>query len=34
MHKPYSDSPKQFGALITPISDMKTVARIAASDFH
>jgi predicted amidohydrolase YtcJ len=23
MHKPYSDSPKQFGALITPISDMK-----------
>jgi predicted amidohydrolase YtcJ len=35
MHKPYSDSPKQFGALITPISDMKTVAnRIAASDFQ
>jgi predicted amidohydrolase YtcJ len=34
MHKPYSDSPKQFGALIT-YSDMKTVAnRIAASDFQ
>jgi predicted amidohydrolase YtcJ len=33
MHKPYSDSPKQFGALITP--DMKRIAnRIAASDFQ
>lgn len=35
MHKPYSDSPEQFGALITPIPDMKMIAnRIAASDFQ
>jgi hypothetical protein len=35
MHKPYSDSPKQFGALITPIPDMKVIAnRIAASSFQ
>jgi hypothetical protein len=35
MHKPYSDSPKQYGALITPIPDMKMIAnRIAASSFQ
>jgi predicted amidohydrolase YtcJ len=35
MHKPYSDMPKRFGALLSPISDMKSVAKqIAASVFQ
>ena len=35
MHKPYSDSHTQLGALITPIADMKTIAnKIAASNFQ
>ncbi|TDE06074.1 amidohydrolase [Flavobacterium hiemivividum] len=35
LHKPYSDSPKQLGALVTPIPDMKMIAdRLAASSFQ
>ena len=35
MHKPYSDSPNQYGALLAPISGLKDVARqIAASNFQ
>jgi predicted amidohydrolase YtcJ len=35
LHKPYSDSHTQLGALITSIADMKTTARkIAASNFQ
>jgi predicted amidohydrolase YtcJ len=35
MHKPYSDSPNQYGALLAPISGLKDVARqIAASKFQ
>jgi predicted amidohydrolase YtcJ len=35
MHKPYADMPKQFGALLSPISDLKSIARqIAASPFQ
>jgi predicted amidohydrolase YtcJ len=35
MHKPYSDMPKQFGALLSPISDLKAIAKqIAASPFQ
>jgi predicted amidohydrolase YtcJ len=35
MHKPYSDKPDQYGALLAPISGLKDVARqIAASDFQ
>ncbi|MFE3870828.1 amidohydrolase [Flavobacterium sp. ZS1P70] len=35
MHKPYSDMPKQFGALLSPISELKSIARqIAASPFQ
>jgi predicted amidohydrolase YtcJ len=35
MHKPYSDMPKQFGALLFPISDLKSIAKqIAASPFQ
>jgi predicted amidohydrolase YtcJ len=33
MHKPYSDSPKQFGALIT-LFLIWVANRIAASDFQ
>ncbi|SDH34753.1 hypothetical protein SAMN04488062_106103 [Flavobacterium omnivorum] len=35
MHKPYSDKPDQYGALLAPISGLKDVARqIAASNFQ
>lgn len=35
LHQPYSDSPKQSGALITPIIDMKSIAgRLAKSSFQ
>lgn len=35
LHKPYSDMPKQFGALLSPISGLKSVAKqIAASPFQ
>ncbi|UOK41259.1 MULTISPECIES: amidohydrolase [Flavobacterium] len=35
LHKPYFDRPKQFGALLSPIEEMrKTAKRIAASDFQ
>jgi predicted amidohydrolase YtcJ len=35
MHKPYSDMPKQFGALLSPISELKSIAKqIAASPFQ
>ena len=35
MHKPYSDKPKQFGALLSPISELKSIAKqIAASPFQ
>jgi predicted amidohydrolase YtcJ len=35
LHKPYSDSPKQFGALLSPISDLKSIAQqIANSPFQ
>jgi predicted amidohydrolase YtcJ len=35
LHKPYSDSPKQFGALLSPISDLKFIAeQIANSPFQ
>jgi predicted amidohydrolase YtcJ len=35
LHKPYSDSHTQLGALITSIADMKTTAKkIAASNFQ
>jgi predicted amidohydrolase YtcJ len=35
MHKPYSDKPGQYGALLAPISGLKEVARqIAASKFQ
>lgn len=35
LHKEYSDMPKQFGALTTPIVSMKSMAnKIAASDFQ
>ena len=35
MHKPYSDMPGQYGALLTPIPELKEVARqIAASNFQ
>ncbi|MFV5699355.1 amidohydrolase [Flavobacterium sp. ZT3R17] len=35
LHKGYSDMPKQFGALLSPISDLKAIAKqIAASPFQ
>ena len=35
MHKPYSDMPGQYGALLAPIPELKEVARqIAASNFQ
>ncbi|MES2852506.1 MAG: amidohydrolase [Bacteroidota bacterium] len=35
MHKPYSDKPDQYGALLAPVTELKEVARqIAASDFQ
>ena len=35
LHKEYSDMPKQFGALLAPIADMKVIAnQIANSDFQ
>ncbi|MNS17802.1 N-substituted formamide deformylase precursor [compost metagenome] len=35
LHKAYSDMPKQFGALLSPISGLKSVAKqIAASPFQ
>jgi len=35
MHKPYSDSPKQFGALLSPVPQLKAVAQqIANSPFQ
>jgi hypothetical protein len=35
LHKAYSDMPKQFGALLSPISELKSVAKqIAASPFQ
>lgn len=35
LHKEYSDMPKQFGALLSPISDLKSIARkIAESPFQ
>ncbi|MBP2284448.1 putative amidohydrolase YtcJ [Flavobacterium sp. CG_23.5] len=35
MHKAYSDMPKQFGALLSPISNMKSIAKqIANSPFQ
>jgi len=35
MHKPYSDMPKQFGALLSSVSELKSVAKqIAASPFQ
>ena len=35
LHLPYSDKPKQFGALLSPISDIKNIAKqIANSDFQ
>lgn len=35
LHLPYSDKPKQFGALLSPINDIKKVARqIANSDYQ
>ncbi len=35
LHKAYSDSPKQFGALLSPISDLKSIAQqIAKSPFQ
>jgi len=35
LHKGYSDQPKQFGALLSPISDLKEIARqIAGSEFQ
>ena len=35
MHKPYSDMPSQYGALLAPIPELKEVARqIAASNFQ
>ncbi|PIF62088.1 MULTISPECIES: amidohydrolase [unclassified Flavobacterium] len=35
MHKPYSDKPDQYGALLAPVTELKEVARqIAVSDFQ
>jgi predicted amidohydrolase YtcJ len=35
LHKPYSDSPKQYGALLSPISNLKSIAQqIANSPFQ
>ncbi|MFV5702750.1 amidohydrolase [Flavobacterium sp. XS2P12] len=35
MHNPYSDMPGQYGALLSPVSELKEVARqIATSDFQ
>ena len=35
MHKPYSDKPDQYGALLAPVLELKAVAsQIAASDFQ
>lgn len=35
LHKPYSDRPKQFGALLSPIEEIrKTTKKIAGSDFQ
>ncbi|WP_442787637.1 amidohydrolase [Flavobacterium suncheonense] len=35
LHQPYSDKPKHFGALLSPIKDIRVIARqIADSDFQ
>ncbi|MFE3869092.1 amidohydrolase [Flavobacterium sp. LS2P90] len=35
MHKPYSDKPGQYGALLAPVTELKSVARqIATSNFQ
>jgi predicted amidohydrolase YtcJ len=35
LHKPYADSPKQYGALLSPISNLKSIAKqIANSPFQ
>ncbi|ESU25850.1 Amidohydrolase 3 [Flavobacterium limnosediminis JC2902] len=35
LHKPYSDKPKHFGALLSPVKDIRAIAKqIANSDFQ
>ncbi len=35
LHKPYTDSPKQFGALLSPVTELKSIAQqIANSPFQ